>query len=182
MRRTLQGIRYLEQRVTEAKPVEGIVLRYGSLYGPGTAYSTDFVEQIRKRRMPLIGGGTGIWSFVHVDDAAAATVLALDRGSRGVYNIVDDDPAPIADWLPFLADVVDAKPPHRLPTWVGRIAGGQAITSMSTRITGSSNAKAKRELRWQPLYASWREGFREGLTESPASVPTLALQNRLTHH
>jgi nucleoside-diphosphate-sugar epimerase len=175
MRRSLAAIQYLERRVTEA-PMEGLVLRYGSLYGPGTAFSADYAEQVRKRRLPLIGHGTGVWSFIHVDDAAAATAIAVERGERGVYNVVDDDPAPVADWLPYLADVLGAKRPLRLPAWLGRLAAGEAIASMSTRITGSSNAKAKRELRWQPLYASWREGFREGLTESPASVRTLALR------
>jgi nucleoside-diphosphate-sugar epimerase len=175
MRRSLEAIQYLERRVIEA-PLEGLVLRYGSLYGPGTAFSTDYVEQVRRRRLPLIGHGTGVWSFVHIDDAAAATVLALERGTRGAYNVVDDDPAPVADWLPYLADVLGAKPPHRLPGWLGRLVGGEAIASMSTRITGSSNAKARRELRWQPLYASWREGFRDGLTEAPASFRTLSLR------
>ncbi len=175
MRRSLEAIQYLERRITEA-PLEGLVLRYGSLYGPGTAFSTDYVEQVRRRRLPLLGGGSGVWSFVHIDDAAAATVLALERGAPGLYNVVDDDPAPVADWLPYLADVLGAKQPRRLPGWLGRLAAGEAIASMSTRITGSSNAKAKRELRWQPLYASWREGFREALTEAPASFQTLALR------
>jgi 2-alkyl-3-oxoalkanoate reductase len=174
MRRSMEAFQYLERRVTEA-PMEGLVLRYGSLYGPETSFSW-FTDQIRKRRVPLIGGGTGIWSFIHVDDAAAATAMAVERGSRGVYNIVDDDPAPVADWLPYLADVLGAKPPRRIPRWAGRLLAGEAITLMFTQIAGSSNAKAKRELRWQPLYASWREGFKEGLSESPASFRTLSLR------
>jgi nucleoside-diphosphate-sugar epimerase len=176
MRRSLAAIGFLERAVTEATRLDGLALRYGSLYGPGTAFSTDYVEQVRKRRLPLIGDGAGIWSFVHVDDAAAATVLALERGSRGVYNVVDDDPAPISDWLPFLADVLGVRPPRRLPTWLARLVAGEAITSMSTRITGSSNAKARRELRWEPRYRSWREGFREALTEAPASQRSLGLR------
>jgi nucleoside-diphosphate-sugar epimerase len=169
MRRSLAAIEQLERAVTEARRIQGIALRYGSLYGPGTAFSTDYVEQVRKRRLPLIGSATGIWSFVHVDDAAAATLMAVERGARGVYNVVDDDPAPVSDWLPYLADVLGAKPPLRVPEWVGRLAAGEAITSMSTRIRGSSNAKARRELRWVPRYRSWREGFREALVEAPAS-------------
>ena len=169
MRRSLEAIKYLERAVTGANRVEGIALRYGSLYGPGTAFSTDYVEQVRKRRLPLIGDGAGIWSFVHVDDAAAATVLALENGKRGVYNVVDDEPAPVSEWLPFLANVIGARPPRRIPAWLGRLAAGEAITSMSTRIKGSSNAKARRELRWVPRNRSWREGFRTSLTEAPAS-------------
>ena len=177
MRRSLAAIEYLERLVTRANRVEGIVLRYGSLYGPGTAFSTNYVEQVRRRRLPLIGSGAGIWSFVHVDDAASATVLALERGSQGVYNVVDDDPAPVSDWLHFLADVLGVKPPRRLPAWLARLAAGEAITSMSTRINGSSNAKARRELRWDPRYRSWRQGFREALTEAPASFRTLSLRS-----
>jgi 2-alkyl-3-oxoalkanoate reductase len=176
MRRSLDAIRHLERSTTRATRLEGIVLRYGSLYGPGTAFSTDYVDLVRKRRLPLIGDGSGVWSFVHVDDAAAATVLAVERASRGVYNVVDDDPAPVSDWLPFLADVLGARQPRRIPAWLARIVAGEAITSMSTRITGSSNAKARRELRWEPRYRSWREGFREALTEAPASYRTLSLR------
>jgi len=175
MRRSLEAIEYLERAVTGADRVEGIALRYGSLYGPGTAFSTDYVDQVRRRRLPLIGSAAGVWSFVHVDDAAAATVLALERGSRGVYNVVDDDPAPVSEWLPFLADVVGAKPPRKIPAWLARLLAGEAITSMSTRITGSSNAKARRELGWEPRYRSWREGFREGLIEEPVSSRTHGL-------
>jgi 2-alkyl-3-oxoalkanoate reductase len=176
MRRSLEAIKHLERAVVGAPRLEGVVVRYGSLYGAGTAFSTDYVEQVRKHRLPLIGSAAGIWSFVHVDDAAAATVLALNRGSRGVYNVVDDDPAPVSDWLPFLAEVLGAKQPRRLPTWAARIVAGEAITSMSTRVTGSSNGKARRDLRWEPRYRSWREGFREALTESPASYRTLGLR------
>jgi nucleoside-diphosphate-sugar epimerase len=161
MRETLAGIRYLEQTVREAEGIEGVVLRYGSLYGPGTVTSGEIADLIRKRRLPLIGDGAGVWSFLHVDDAAGATVAALDRGGPDVYNVVDDDPAPVSDWLPYLADVLGAKPPRRVPVWLGRIAAGEVVVSTMTRIRGSSNAKAKRELGWEPRYASWREGFRD---------------------
>jgi nucleoside-diphosphate-sugar epimerase len=139
----------------------GIVLRYGSFYGPGA--SDEFVELIRKRKVPVIGNGTGIWSFLHVSDAAAATFCALERGAPGVYNVVDDEPATVAEWLPFLAQAVGAKAPYRVPRWIGRLAAGQTGVSMMTQIRGSSNAKAKRELGWQPAWPSWRHGFRDGL-------------------
>ncbi len=176
MRRSLEAIEHLERTVRDAERLEGLVLRYGSLYGPGTAFSTDYVEQVRSRRLPVIGSGAGIWSFVHVDDAAAATAIAAERGAPGAYNIVDDDPAAVSDWLPFLADVLGVKAPRRLPAWLTRLVGGEAITSMSTRITGSSNAKARGELRWVPRYPSWREGFREALTGAPASFRSLSLR------
>jgi nucleoside-diphosphate-sugar epimerase len=119
---------------------------------------------VRKRKLPVIGAGTGVWSWIHLDDAAAATVAALEHGTRGIYNVVDDEPAPVADWLPYLADVVGAKPPRRVPVWLGRLAAGEVGVSMMTQIRGSSNAKARRELRWQPAWRSWREGFRRAAT------------------
>jgi nucleoside-diphosphate-sugar epimerase len=143
------------------------VLRYGGFYGPGTSFSVDppgeQVEAIRKRRFPQVGDGSGIWSFIHIEDAAAATVAALERGSGGVYNVVDDDPAPVSEWLPAAAQAVGAKPPIRVPRWLGRLAAGEAVTVMMTEVRGASNHKAKRELDWRPRYASWREGFAEGL-------------------
>jgi 2-alkyl-3-oxoalkanoate reductase len=160
-RETLAAISRLERMVPSAAPLQGIVLRYGSLYGPGA--SGAFVGLIRKRRVPIIGDGAGIWSFLHVCDAAAATVAALDRGEPGVYNIVDDEPASVAEWLPFLAQAVGAKAPRRLPAWLGRLAAGEVAVSMMTQIRGSSSAKAKRELGWQPAWPSWRQGFRGGL-------------------
>ena len=160
-RETLAGIRYLEAAVTGAEGLEGIALRYGGLYGPGTNTSNEIAEMVRKRRMPTVGDGGGIWSWIHVDDAASATVAALDRGEPGVYNIVDDEPAPASAWLPYMAETLGAKPPFRLPVWIARIAAGEVAVSMMTRIRGSSNEKAKRELGWQPRYASWRDGFRE---------------------
>jgi 2-alkyl-3-oxoalkanoate reductase len=160
-RETLAAIGRLEQVVPPATPIQGIVLRYGFLYGPGA--SESFVSLIRKRRVPIIGDGAGIWSFVHVYDAAAATVAALDRGGPGVYNVVDDEPASVAEWLPFLAQEAGAKTPRRLPAWLGRLAAGEVVVSMMTQIRGSSNAKAKRELGWRPARPSWRQGFRGGL-------------------
>lgn len=159
-RETLTAIRFLESAVLGA-PMEGIVLRYGSFYGPGA--SEDLVELVRKRQLPIIGGGTGVWSWIHVGDAAAATVAALDHGTRGVYNIVDDEPATVSDWLPYLASAVGAKPPLRMPAWIGRIVAGRVAVQMMTETRGSSNQKAKRELRWQPRWPSWRDGFRNGL-------------------
>jgi len=126
------------------------------------------VELIRKRRMPIIGDGKGVWSLVHVDDAAAATVAALTRGAPGVYNIVDDDPAPVSEWLPHLAEALGAKPPRRIPTWLGRLLAGEVAASMMTEVRGSSNAKARRELGWEPRHPSWREGFRDALEEASA--------------
>jgi 2-alkyl-3-oxoalkanoate reductase len=156
--KSLAAIRFLEDAVLAA-PLEGIVLRYGSFYGPGD--SESLVEMIRKRKLPIIGAGTGIWSWIHLDDAAAATVAAVEHGTRGVYNVVDDEPAPVSEWLPYLADLVGAKPPRRVPVWLGRLAAGEVGVSMMTQIRGSSNAKARRELRWHPAWRSWREGFRQ---------------------
>jgi nucleoside-diphosphate-sugar epimerase len=160
-RESLAAIGYLERAVTSAGRVEGIVLRYGSFYGPGA--SDAFVGLIRKRKVPIIGNGAGIWSFLHISDAAAAAVCALERGAPGVYNVVDDEPASVAEWLPYLARAVGAKPPYRVPRWIGRLAVGETGVSMMTQIRGSSNARAKRELGWQPAWPSWRQGFRDGL-------------------
>jgi len=142
-------------------PMQGIVLRYGSFYGPGA--SDDFVGLVKKRRLPIIGDGAGVWSFLHIRDAAAATVAALERGRPGVYNVVDDEPARVAEWLPVLARAVGAKPPRRVPVWLGRLAGGEVAVSAMTQIRGSSNARAKQELGWQPAWPSWRQGFSGGL-------------------
>jgi nucleoside-diphosphate-sugar epimerase len=167
LRAMLEAIRHLEKAVTGAGWTEGIVLRYGGFYGPGTSFSLDpegaHVALIRKRRFPVVGDGSGVWSFIHIEDAAAATVAAIERGRRGVYNVVDDDPAPVAEWLPGAARARGAKPPRRLPRWLGRIAAGEAATVMMTEIRGASNDKAKRELGWSPRYPSWREGFANGL-------------------
>jgi len=162
---TLRAIRYLEQAVTSAKDIEGVALRYGNFYGPGTgiALDGDIVAQVRKRRFPIVGDGAGVWSFSHVDDGAAAAIAAMDRGAPGIYNIADDEPAPVAAWLPELAKAVGAKPPRRVPVWVGRLAVGDVGVSMMTQIRGTSNAKAKRELQWTPRFPTYREGFRDGL-------------------
>ena len=164
-RQTLAAIASLENTVRAAPGIDGFVLRYGTFYGPGTGLTPGgaVFEMVRKRRMPLVGGGTGIWSLVHIDDAARATVRAVGRGDPGIYNIVDDEPAPVSEWLPHLARVIGAKPPLRLPAWLVRPAVGEHGVSLMTRVRGSSNAKAKRELGWQPAYPSWREGFRSGL-------------------
>jgi len=162
MRRTLDAIRHLEDAVTGADSTEGIVLRYGGFYGPGTSLRPDggeLPELIRKRRFPLVGDGAGVWSFVHIEDAAEATAAAVERGRRGIYNIVDDEPAPVAEWLPALASALGAKPPRRVPRWLGRLLAGEAATVMMTEVRGASNAKARRELGWQPRHPSWREGF-----------------------
>jgi nucleoside-diphosphate-sugar epimerase len=155
MRETLAAIRELERTVLDAD-LEGLVLRYGSLYGPGTAFAREYVELARERKLPVIGDGAGVWSFVHVDDAAEATVTAVERGAPGVYNIVDDDPARSAEWIPVLARRSGGRPPRRLPVWFGRLATGEVGVSLMTRIRGSSNAKAKRELGWRPAHPSWR--------------------------
>lgn len=170
-RQTLAAISYLERAVAGAAPIgaapiDGIALRYGGFYGPGA--SAELVDLVRKRRLPIIGDGAGVWSFIHIDDAAAATAAALDHGSPGVYNIVDDEPATVTEWLPYLASVVGAARPRRVPAWVGLLAAGEVGMSMMTRIRGSSNAKAKRELGWTPRWASWREGFRHGWPEAVA--------------
>jgi nucleoside-diphosphate-sugar epimerase len=155
--RTLAAIRHVEETVPRTVP-EGIVLRYGSFYGPGA--SEVMLDVLRKRQLPVIGGGTGIWSFIEVSDAAAATLAAVDHGEPGVYNIVDSDPAPVVEWLPYLAKVAGAKPPLRLPAWLGRLLAGEFVVTQMTSARGSSNEKAVKELGWVPRYASWREGFR----------------------
>jgi nucleoside-diphosphate-sugar epimerase len=161
MRATLAAIRHLEEAVLGAEWTEGIVLRYGAFYGPGTSLAAGEgqFELVRKRRFPLVGDGGGVWSFIHVADAAEATVAAVERGSRGVYNVVDDDPAPVAEWLPALAQTLGAKKPLRVPRFVGRLFAGEAGVVMMTEIRGASNAKAKRELGWRPSHSSWREGL-----------------------
>ncbi len=167
LRKTQAGYLYLERAVTTIDWGEGIALRYGAFYGPGTTISLDrdaaMAAPVRKRRFPIIGGGGGVSSYIHVDDAAAATVLAVERGRPGVYYIVDDDPAPVREWLPALASALGAKPPRRVPRLLARLVAGEAATAMMTDVHGASNAKAKREFGWQPRYASWRQGFAEGL-------------------
>jgi nucleoside-diphosphate-sugar epimerase len=189
MSRSMAAIRWLEATVSGATDVAGVVLRYGSFYGPGTSIASggdhgsdrgserdgdsdgdsdgDLVRLVRHRQMPIIGGGAGVWSFIHIDDAAEATRLAIEGHSGGIFNIVDDEPAEVSTWLPELARAVGAPPPRRLPAWIGRLVSGEAIVSMMTKIRGSSNARAKRELGWQPAHATWRDGFRDGLSHEP---------------
>jgi nucleoside-diphosphate-sugar epimerase len=158
MREMVAAIRHLERAVLGA---DGIVLRYGALYGPGTSMSSngEQFELIRRRRFPVVGDGSGVWSFVHVADAADATAAAVERGSGGVYNVVDDDPALVAEWLPALARTLGARNPMRVPPFVGRLYAGEAAVVMMTELRGASNLKAKRELAWLPGHPSWREGF-----------------------
>ena len=150
------AITYVDKTVSAGAP-EGIVLRYGTLYGPGA--SDVLVEMVRKRQVPVIGGGAGVWSFIEVTDAAAATVAAVGHVAAGLYNVVDDDPAPVAEWLPYLAQVAGARPPLRLPAWAGRLLAGEFVVAQMTTSRGSSNQKARKELGWVPRYPSWREGF-----------------------
>jgi nucleoside-diphosphate-sugar epimerase len=167
MRQGQAALRHLETAITGAQWTEGVVLRYGWFYGPGTSIALDplgsQIELLRKRQLPIVGGGTGVWSFIHIEDAAAATVAAVEGGSAGVYNVVDDEPATVSTWLPVLAAAVGAKRPLRLPRWVGRLAAGEWGTVVMTEIRGASNDKAKRELDWQLRYPSWRQGFAKGL-------------------
>ena len=169
MRETQAAIRHLEDAVLGATWTEGIVLRYGAFYGPGTSLAPgeEQFDLVRERKFPVVGDGAGVWSFIHVADAAAATVAAIEHGSRGVYNVVDDDPAPVSEWLPALAQQLGAKKPIRVPRFVGRLLGGEAGVVLMTGVRGASNAKAKRELGWEPAHPSWREGF---AGSSPSSV------------
>ena len=161
------GYLYLEKAVTSIEWGAGLALRYGGFYGPGTSISlapdAEMAAPVRKRRFPIVGDGGGVLSYVHIEDAAAATVAAVERGAPGVYYVVDDDPAPAREWLPVLAEALEAKPPRRIPRWLGRLAAGEAATAMMTETKGASNEKAKRELGWTPRYPSWRQGFADGL-------------------
>ena len=164
VRAGLAAIRHVEQAVLGADWTEGIVLRYGGFYGPGTSLdgpNSEHIQAIRKRLFPLVGDGAGVWSFIHIADAAEATLAALERGRRGIYNVVDDEPARAADWLPALARAVGAKPPRRVPRWLGRLLGGEAVALMMTEVRGASNAKAKRELGWRPQHPSMARAFAE---------------------
>jgi nucleoside-diphosphate-sugar epimerase len=167
LRPALVGILHVERVVPAIEWGEGLVLRYGGFYGPGTAISAapdaPLAAPVRRRLFPIIGNGGGVLSHIHIDDAAAATVAALDHGAPGIYNIADDEPAPVREWLPVLARELGAKPPRRIPRWLGRLVAGEAATLMMTEVSGSSNAKAKRELGWQLRYPSWRQGFATGL-------------------
>jgi nucleoside-diphosphate-sugar epimerase len=167
MRQGLAAIRHLEEAVLGAPGADGLVLRYGWFYGPGTSIALSpvgsQVQALRKRQFPIVGGGTGIWSFIHIADAAAATAAAVEGGPAGIYNIVDDEPAAVSDFLPVLAAAVGARRPLGVPTWLGRLAAGEVVVMAMTELRGASNAKAKDDLGWQLRYPSWRQGFAEGL-------------------
>lgn len=163
--KSLQAIRYLEKAVLSAGGIEGVALRYGNLYGPDTGFAADgdIVAMVRKRAFPIVGDGAGVWSFIHVDDAASATVAAIQHGASGIYNISDDEPAPVRVWLPELARVLGAQPPRHIPVWLGRLFVGEVGISLMTQVRGAANTKAKRELAWTPCYPTWRQGFRASL-------------------
>ena len=162
--RSIEALHELEDTVTGTEGIEGVVLRYGFFYGPGSAYADDghFAREVRRRRLPIVGKGSGVFSFIHVDDAAAATVAAMERGAPGIYNVVDDDPAPLRDWVPGLRGGARAQSRRAACRSGSRVcSAGRYTAAMATTLGGASNAKAKAELGWQPRYASWREGFRE---------------------
>jgi nucleoside-diphosphate-sugar epimerase len=161
----VEALADLERQVTGAEGIEGIVLRYGWFYGPGTYFAHDGSQtaDVLKRRFPIVGEGDGVFSFIHVEDAAGATVAAVERGAPGTYNVADDEPAPQHEWLPFFAEALGAKPPRRVPVWLAKLVAGRATVGNAIGLRGASNAKAKRELGWQPRYSSWRQGFREAL-------------------
>ncbi len=161
VRETFEAIMHVENAVTGADWTTGIALRYGGFYGPGTSLWSggEHLEPIRQRKFPIAGDGGGVWSFIHIEDAADATVAAIERGERGVYNVTDDSPEPVRDWLPGIAGMIGAPAPRRVPKWLGRLFAGKPGVIMMTELRGASNAKAKRELDWTPRYPSWREGF-----------------------
>jgi 2-alkyl-3-oxoalkanoate reductase len=176
MRETTAAMRYLDQAVTDAG---GVALRYGSFYG---APNDGLLAPVRKRQFPIVGDGGGISSFIHLDDAAAATVLALERGATGAYNVVDDEPAPVREWLPVLAEVLGAKPPRRVPSWLARLVAGEAVVMIGTEARGASNAKAKRDLGWELRYPSWRQGFRAAYASATSATPRGAQVARGASH
>ncbi len=165
--RSLHAIRHLESAVADASEFEGVVLRYGAFYGPRSGlFDGSALDQLRRRLFPVIGDGSGWWSFVHLDDAAQATARAIENGAPGIYNIADDDPAPVRDWLPTLAAMIGAKPPRHIPRWLARLVAGEHMVVLMTESRAGSNAKAKRELGWRPPHASWRQGFAEVLSSA----------------
>lgn len=161
----VEALADLERQVTGAEGLDGLVLRFGFFYGPGTSYASDGsqADETRKRRVPIVGKGTGTFSFIHVEDAAAATVAALERGGPSAYNVTDDEPAPMREWVPVYAEALGAKPPRRVPVWLAKLVAGKALAGNAVELRGASNAKAKQELGWAPRYASWRQGFKEAL-------------------
>lgn len=165
LRTTVEAIRYLEAAVRDAQGLEGLALRYGWFYGPGTGVGQggSTLEGVVRHQLPLVGNGAGVWSWVHIDDAATATLAAVERGTPGIYNVVDDEPAPVSEWLPALAEAVGANPPQHVPALVARLAIGELGVALMTETRGASNAKVRRELGWEPRWRSWREGFQNGL-------------------
>ncbi len=161
----VEALADLERQVRGAEGLDGVVLRFGWFYGPGTAYAADGsqADEMRKRRFPVVGKGTGTFSFIHVEDAASAALAAVERGAPGTYNVTDDEPAPMREWLPVYAAALGAKPPRRVPVWLAKLVAGRALAGNAVELRGASNAKFKSELGWQPRYASWRQGFREAL-------------------
>jgi nucleoside-diphosphate-sugar epimerase len=166
-RKTLEATIYVERAVLQEKAIEGFALRYGSFYGPGTSLAPGawFFDCVRQRRVPIVGGGTGYWSFIHIDDAAAATLAAVGSPHPGIYNITDDEPAPVSTWLPVLAEVLGAKPPRRVPKWLARLAVGEYGVAVMTELRGSSNRKAKSLLPWKLKWPTWRQGFKDGFED-----------------
>jgi 2-alkyl-3-oxoalkanoate reductase len=161
----VSALREMESAVLGEDGIDGVVLRYGFFYGPGTHYGSDgtTLGDVRRRRMPVVGKGTGVFSFIHVDDAADATVAAVERGAPGIYNVTDDEPAAMSEWLPVIADAAGAKPPRRVPVWLAKLVGGREVGAFALELRGASNEKAKRELGWEPAHPSWRTGFAESL-------------------
>jgi 2-alkyl-3-oxoalkanoate reductase len=168
----IRALLQMERTVTSAEDLEGLVLRYGFFYGPGTHYGADgmYASEVRRRRLPVVGAGTGVTSFIHIEDAADATVAAVSRGAPGIYNITDDEPAPMHDWVPVYAAAAGAKPPRRVPVWLARLVAGKPVASFALELRGASNEKAKRELGWEPAHPSWRTGFAESMGGQPPSV------------
>jgi 2-alkyl-3-oxoalkanoate reductase len=184
LRTTLDALKSLERAVLSESRVLGTVLRYGWFYGPHTSIAKDgsTVQAVRRRKLPLVGDGEGVWSFVHIDDAAAATAAAVESGSGGIYNVADDEPAPVSEWLSFLAHCAHAQPPRHVPAWMARLLIGEHLVTVMNEIRGVSNAKIKRELGWTPQWPSWREGFRE--VSKSASLPireTFGTQSRFDY-
>jgi 2-alkyl-3-oxoalkanoate reductase len=161
----VSALREMEAMVLDTAGLDGLVLRYGFFYGPGTYYAADgtSTDDVRRRRMPIVGKGSGVFSFIHVDDAADATVAAVERGAPGVYNVTDDEPAPMREWVPVFAEAAGAKPPRRVPVWLARFVAGKDVSNFAVELRGASNEKAKRELGWEPAHPSWRSGFGEAL-------------------
>jgi nucleoside-diphosphate-sugar epimerase len=172
-RRSVEALRDLETATTDTEGLRGVALRYGFFYGPGTSFDPaggSTAHMVRKRRYPIVGSGGGVFSFVHVDDAARAAVLAAEGDASGVFNVADDEPAPLRDWLPVYAEAIGAKPPRRIPAFIARLAAGKQTAELATELRGVSSAKAKRELGWEPRYPTWRTGFATaGSDEAPAS-------------